>query len=447
MAEAPPSRVGVFSAGDTFSKDALSAISQACSSAAKGTVAVSKGTAALTSTALASTRQATTHVARESLAMTRKAGESTYHATGSLASTTRAYSSKVQKSLANAISLAEAGGAEGAETQERTAESGDQSAPPTPAARTAAERQQDVRADHRTFDTTTQEGRAALLHEAVAAINANASLRLQLRVGDQERGCARDVAVRRALRGYQTLATQYEDNILSAVQAGAEGQERLRMAVLASRDMEARLRHFSVSAAELKTRVETLRGLTRPLELAEANIHAGQSKVAHLSELVGHIKALRVLEPPYMLQAPYARPPADRASYFTAAAPLLQQCCFHWAALTSFTPAPAPGVPPAGGTAASGSAAQKLSGPPPHPIIVEDPVQTAKIRAAEAKFAGHPRLIRVRQALANLSDAVIAHCRAEFQAAIDVLRHQPLETQALSRVAANCHAPVFGPMI
>ena len=227
------------------------------------------------------------------------------------------------------------------------------------------------------------------------------------------------------------------------------------MAVFATRDMEARLRHFSVSAAELKTRVETLRGLTRPLELAEANIHAGQSKVAHLSELVGHIKALRALEPPYMLHAPYARPPADRASYFTAAAPLLQQCRFHWAALTSFTPAPSPGVPPTGRTAASGpaacdlgsnAAAQKLSGPPPHPLV-EDPVQTAKTRAAEAQFAGHPRLIRVRQALTNLSDAVIAHCRAEFQAAIDVLRHQPLETQALSRVAANCHAPVLGPMI
>ena len=60
----------------------------------------------------------------------------------------------------------------------------------------------------------------------MAAINANSRLREKLRVSDGTRADE----LERLLRLYHSHIARYEGNILSTVQAGAEGQERLDLA-------------------------------------------------------------------------------------------------------------------------------------------------------------------------------------------------------------------------
>jgi len=171
--------------------------------------------------------QAANRAAKGTAAATAQAAASTLHATeyasAAVASKTKTYTGRFQSTVKQSL-------AKGDDSKATlAAESAELPPPParaTPKPRTAAEREQDVRADHVIFDTATPEGRAALRREAVAAINANSRLREKLRVSDGTRADE----LERLLRLYHSHIARYEGNILSTVQAGAEGQERLDLA-------------------------------------------------------------------------------------------------------------------------------------------------------------------------------------------------------------------------
>jgi hypothetical protein len=336
-----------------------------------------KGTAALTSTALAQTIHATEVAAKGTVAL----GESTLHATGSsvsaIATTTRNYTGKFQSSVKQSM-LGRTGASDAGHGPGDGAALDGQPPPPqqqqqaqqpaAPKPRSAAERRQDVRADHVIFDTATEEGRGALLREAASAINANTKLREKLRHSDG----TREQELQRLLRQYQAHIGRCEGNILSTVQGGAKGQERLDLARHAAGDMTGRLRHFSDSAARLADAVEQLRRLTRPLEVAEAHSVASMGKLEHLAGLVEHVRRLRDL-------APQLETPAARALYFETAADLIEQSDAGWGRLTS----------------SSADSLARLTTQQPPSAKLGASATPAEATAAALRYASHPRLAKV----------------------------------------------------
>ena len=258
----------MFGGGDAL-LESYSALSNAAASAAKGTVAVTahaaKGTAALTSTALASTYLATGYAAKESMAITRKAGETTLKATESsvsaFASTTKVYTGKFQSTIARSMIQKPAlgthgeNGENGGHAEDFVPDSQPQDVPTTDPAIETQKRQHDVRADHVIFDTSTASDRVSLRREAVAAFNANRKLRVRLQTNEETR--VEDM--RRLLRQYRVLVARYEGTILSTMQAGAEGQDRLDLAGRVVSDMAVRLNHFNSCAAKLAVRTRSTR--------------------------------------------------------------------------------------------------------------------------------------------------------------------------------------------
>lgn len=406
--------------------DAFANAFSAAANAAKGTVAATsnaaKGTASI---ALAHTYHATEIAAKGTVAL----GESTLHATGSsvsaMATTTRNYTGKFQSTFKQSMNLRarsmgpishKSDRQEGTPVDVVQQDQVQQDQPTTPKPRSAAERRQDVRADHVIFDTSKEDGREALLREAAAAINANNKLRERLRLSDGTR--AQELGD--LLRQYQAHIGRYEGNILATVQGGAKGKERLDIAKYAASDMTDRLRHFSSSAALLAASVEKLRRLTRPLELAEAHIMASMGKLECLAVLVEHVRQLRDI----------ALEPTDRALYFESAADLVEKCEKHWSQLISSRSEP----PAAVGAPQSPSAKR---------CIATTPAQEAK---AEAAFAAHPRLASVRKAMLDGREAVAHNCRAEFKTAQQLVSSGTghLSTQPRQQAAAVVAPEVSG---
>jgi hypothetical protein len=171
--------------------------------------------------------------------------------------------------------------------------------------------------DHAMFDTGTPEGQAALMHEAVAAINGNVQLRKDLAAaGDAPRGAeARHAAVQRLLDASLAEAAQHDEDILATVQGGEEGQESLDIAVTAANDMAVRLRTFSSRASELRGLVEGLRRETRPLEHAQAHINVSIAAVKDLSLMVAALRELAALS---------THSAGSRTAYFERAAAALR---------------------------------------------------------------------------------------------------------------------------
>jgi len=375
-----------------------SALSNAAASAAKGTAAVTahaaKGTAALTTTAFTSTYHATEYAAKGTVNFTATAAATTYHATGSsvtaMATTTKNYTGKFQSTVKQSMSLTPSKGSEPSQVHHDTGESREKKTQVKEATkqRTAAERQQDVRADHVIFDTATKDGRAGLQREAVALINANTKLRETLAASEGTRA----KELQHLLKQYQSQIARYEGNMLSTVQAGAEGQERLDLAGHAASDMANRLKQFSASATQLATSVEELRSLTRPLELAESHIGASMGKLEHLAVLVENVRLLRDL----------ALTASERAQYYDSAVVLVGKCHTHWSQLISCTSIVAP-------------AHTKSSKPIPPDANRKEEEERVKKQKAEEQFAAHPRLFNVRKTMLHSVEAVSANCRTEFK--------------------------------
>jgi hypothetical protein len=167
------------------------------------------------------------------------------------------------------------------------------------------------------FDTGTPEGQAALMREAVAAINGNMQLRKDLAAaGDAPGGAeARHAAVQRLLDASLAEAAQHDEDILATVQGGEEGQESLDIAVTAANDMAVRLRTFSSRASELRGLVEGLRRETRPLEHAQAHINVSIAAVKDLSLMVAALRELAALS---------IHSAGSRTAYFERAAAALR---------------------------------------------------------------------------------------------------------------------------
>ncbi|EKX34783.1 hypothetical protein GUITHDRAFT_119094 [Guillardia theta CCMP2712] len=152
-------------------------------------------------------------------------------------------------------------------------------------------REHDLLKDHLIFDTSSEQGKRELAKEAIAAINGDAKLRERLGGAEGRRA----MELKKMIEHYQTLIGRHNGNIIATIQTGAEGQERLDLAGLATEDMMKRLKDFSSNAGRLRNSVEELRKATRPLELAEASITGGIGCIEALSTLVSSVRKMQEL--------------------------------------------------------------------------------------------------------------------------------------------------------
>jgi len=182
----------------------------------------------ITVSAAAASRDLTVAAAKGTANITVSAAKGSYNITESTMMATVNATGKFQSTVTQRMTLSSSmlkEGDEDAEADEVTA------APKVvraekPKPKTAEEKRQEVLDDHKMFDTSTEEGRAALRREAFSVINANAKLREKLRVSEGTRA----EVLQRLLQEYQYEGLTYEGNLLSTVQAGEEGKDRLELA-------------------------------------------------------------------------------------------------------------------------------------------------------------------------------------------------------------------------